>query len=123
MNTLLIFFAIPLATIILSAILETFINSPIKIAGIFFSIFIVVAFALGGSAELILAALVYTIISFITALITSFIINNICTNHYVDNYNTGETIPNYNVDDNLLESAETTNSLEENNNLRCKKYR
>ena len=73
MNTLLIFFAIPLATIILSAILETFIRCPLKVAGIFFSIFIVVAFALGGSAELIVAAIVYTLLSLITAFITMLI--------------------------------------------------
>ena len=46
MNVLLIFFAIPLATIILSVILQTLINCPFKVAGIAFSIFIVVAFAL-----------------------------------------------------------------------------
>ena len=39
MNTLLIFFALPLATIILSAIFETFINCPFKVAGIAFSIY------------------------------------------------------------------------------------
>lgn len=67
MNTLLIFFAIPIAVIILSAIFETLIKSPLKIAGIFFSIFLVVAFALGGTAELLVAAIIYTILSFITA--------------------------------------------------------
>ena len=81
MNTLLIFLAIPLATIILSAILETLIHCPIKVAGIFFSIFIVVAFALGGTAELVLAALIYTIISFVTAIIVHFVLrNNLCEN-------------------------------------------
>lgn len=75
MNVLLIFFAIPIATIILSAILETFIYCPYKVAGIFFSIFIVVAFALGGTAELLVAALVYTIISFLTAYIVMIIQN------------------------------------------------
>ena len=78
MNILLIFFAIPLAVIILSAILETFINCPFKVAGIFFAIFIVVAFALGGSAILIVAAIVYTLISFITAAIVRLIINRMC---------------------------------------------
>lgn len=75
MNMLLFFFAIPIATIILSAIFETFINSPIKVAGIFFSIFLLVAFILGGTAELIVGAIIYTIISFLTALIVRIIIN------------------------------------------------
>ena len=73
MNILLIFFAIPLATIILSAIFQTLICCPLKVAGIAFSIFLIVAFALGGSATLIVAAIVYTIISFLTAFITMII--------------------------------------------------
>lgn len=73
MNILLFFFAIPVAVIILSAILETLIKSPLKVAGIFFSIFLVIAFALGGTAELIVAAIIYTIISFITAFIVCII--------------------------------------------------
>lgn len=84
MNVLLIFFAIPLAVIILSAILESFINCPFKVAGIFFSIFIVVAFALGGTAELLVASIVYTIISFITAVIIRFIINRRCCSRNTD---------------------------------------
>lgn len=78
MNILLIFFAIPLAIIILSGILETFIHCPFKVAGIFFSILIVVAFALGGSAILIVAAIIYTLIAFISAAIVRIIINRIC---------------------------------------------
>ena len=69
MNTLLVFFAIPIAIIILSVILETFIKYPIKVAGIFFAIFLVVAFALGGTAELIVLAIAYTILSFILGII------------------------------------------------------
>lgn len=80
MNILLFFFAIPIATIILSAIFETFINSPVKVAGIFFSIFLVIAFILGGTAELIVGAIIYTIISFVTAYIVKIITNkNNCT--------------------------------------------
>ena len=78
MNVLLIFFAIPLAVIILSAILESFINCPFKVAGIFFAIFIVLAFGFGGTAELIVAAIVYTFISFITAVIIRYVINRRC---------------------------------------------
>ena len=73
MNNLLIFFAIPLSTIILSAIFETIIESPIKVAGIAFSIFLIVAFSLGGSAEFIVAAIIYTLLSLITSFITKII--------------------------------------------------
>ena len=124
LNILLVFFAIPLATIILSAILETFINSPLKVVGIFFSIFIVVAFALGGTAELILAALVYTIISFLTALIIHKIKcrNNIDTinveNGYTDCFsNCTNDLNTTQVEDNTVS---TSSSIY--NNSRCRRY-
>ena len=87
MNVLLIFFAIPLATIILSAIFETFIYCPIKVAGIFFSIFIVVAFALGGTAELIVTVIIYSILSLITALIVRVVVNRQCNQNNNCYYN------------------------------------
>lgn len=98
---LLIFFAIPVAVIILSAIFETFINCPIKIAGIVFSIFLIVAFALGGTAELIIATIIYTILAFITAFIVMIIqnrnqiFNNICNScNENSTCNCGNTINN-----------------------------
>ena len=91
---LLIFFALPIATIILSAIFQTLINCPFKVAGIAFSIYLIVAFALGGSAELIIAAIVYTIISLVTAFIVMIIqnrnciIENLCNSSGCSNTNT-----------------------------------
>ena len=148
MNVLLIFFAIPLAVIILSAIFETFINCPLKGAGIFFSIFIVVAFALGGTASLIVAATVYTIISFITAAITRLIINRMCNScgnncENSRNFNNCDTCATCNLNNNLntlnelnrlgigLNSNLNTqnilsdsSSLNENNlNNTCRRYR
>ena len=76
MNTLLMFFALPLATIILSAIFETFINCPFKVAGIAFSIYLITTFSLGGTIELLVAGIIYTILSLITALIINYIQNN-----------------------------------------------
>ncbi len=131
MNILLIFFAIPLAVIILSAILESLINCPFKVAGIFFAIFIVVAFALGGTAELLVATIVYTIISYITAVIIRYIINRRCRNSE-DNCNICKsdcvscnscTGNNFNVNDfNNLNTLNTLNNLSRigvglNNNL------
>ena len=104
MNTLLVFFAIPVATIILSAIFETIMNNPIKVAGIFFSIYIVPACALGGTAELILAAIIYTIISFIIAGIV-YIYNNY---HYCRNIR--EITP---------ENLEITSCLESEADVKC----
>ena len=84
MNNLLIFFALPIATIILAGIFQTIINCPLKIGGIAFAIFLIVAFALGGSAELIVAALVYTILALVTALIVMCIQNR---NDLINNIN------------------------------------
>lgn len=122
MNMLLIFFAIPLAVIILSAILETFINCPLKVAGIFFSIFIVVAFALGGTAELIVLAIVYTIISFITALIIKLFMNRRCnTNNIINNCELNRICSNtpFNFNNNseinpLLEDTNSFNTINSN---------
>lgn len=73
MNVLLVFFAIPLAIIILSVIFERYLRCPLAVAGIFFSIGLVVTFALGAMIEYIVATIVYTILSFVVALITNYI--------------------------------------------------
>ncbi len=80
MNNLLIFFALPIATIILAGIFQTIIKCPYKIAGITFAIYLIVAFALGGTAELIIAAIIYTILAFLTALLVMFSCSNTANN-------------------------------------------
>lgn len=148
MNILLIFFAIPLAVIILSAILESFINCPFKVAGIFFSIFIVIAFAFGGTAELIVAAIVYTLISFITAVIIRYVINrrcnccendnnncnscNSCSRNTLNNFNDLSTLNTLNslnrIASGVNNNIETQNVLAESSNFNninntCRRYR
>ena len=148
MNVLLIFFAIPLAVIILSAILESFINCPFKVAGIFFSIFIVLAFAFGGTAELIVAAIVYTLISFITAVIIRYVINrrcnccendnnncnscNSCSRNTLNNFNDLSTLNTLNslnrIASGVNNNIETQNVLAESSNFNninntCRRYR
>lgn len=79
MNTiLLIFFAIPLAVIIFSIVLQKLIKCPALVAGIVFSILLIVVLAFFDFVFL-LAVIAYTILSFITAFITSLVcrfINN-----------------------------------------------
>lgn len=142
MNILLFFFAIPIATIILSAIFETLINSPVKVAGIFFSIFLVVAFILGGSAELIVAAIIYTIISFVTAYIVKIITNknkcNISCERKINNYdeynfrnNNFNSMPQFRFNnENFIANSVQDNDnmiLNENNfngnNHSCRRYK
>ena len=105
MNNLLIFFAIPLATIILSSIFETLIRCPIKVGGIAFSIFLIIAFALGGTADLIVAAIVYTILSFLSAFITMLIQNRIEENRNSNNCNNGVGCSCNNISNTLSNSC------------------
>jgi len=78
MDTLLIFFAFPIAVIIISAILEKLLKNPIAVAAFIFAIFLIVTFAAFDETFLI-ATLVYTIIAFITAVIVHFLKRN-CPN-------------------------------------------
>ena len=69
MNNLLIFFALPLATIIISIALQQVLKNPALVSAIIFSIFLVVTFIIN-DLNFLVATIVYTIISFITAVIT-----------------------------------------------------
>ena len=75
MNMLLIFFAFPIAVIIISIILEKILNNPIAVAAAIFAFFIVITFAFFDETFLI-ATLIYTILAFITAFLVSRISND-----------------------------------------------
>lgn len=78
MNNLLIFFAIPVATIIFSIVLQKLLQSPILVAATIFSILLIVTFAVFDDSFLVFAIL-YTLLALITALLARFIcclINN-----------------------------------------------
>ena len=68
MNMLLLFFALPIATIILAIVIEKILRCPFLTAATFFAIFLIVAFAVFDASFLIFV-IVYTIIAFIAALI------------------------------------------------------
>ena len=72
MNILLIFFALPIATIIISIALQKILKCPILVAAIIFAIFLVVTFIVG-NLNFLVAAIIYAIISFITAVLTHII--------------------------------------------------
>lgn len=77
---LLIFFALPLATILLAIVLQKQLKSPILVGITFFAVYIIVAFILSiiGIVDLgpaLVAAIIYTIIAFITAYIVMIICN------------------------------------------------
>lgn len=71
MNILLIFFALPIATIILAIVLEKLLRCPILTAATFFAIYLIIAFAAFNATALVFV-IIYTIIAYITALIAEF---------------------------------------------------
>ena len=68
MNTLLIFFALPVATVILTIVLLKILKNPLLVAATFFAIYLIVTFAFSDSSFLVFAIL-YTVLSYVTALI------------------------------------------------------
>ena len=81
MNLLLIFFALPIAIILLSIVLQRVLRCPILVAITFFAILLIVAVVLGilGILDLgigLVAALIYTFLSYITAVIVCILSKN-----------------------------------------------
>ncbi len=73
MNYLLIFFALPISIIILSSVFVRILKSPISIAATTFAIFFIVTFAIF-DASFLIATFIYTILSFISAVLTKLIV-------------------------------------------------
>lgn len=114
MNTLLLFFALPIATIILAIALQKILKCPFLVAGVFFAIYLIVAFA-AFDASFLVFAVVYTILAFLSAIITQIICNFI---NRLDNSNT----QNCGCPNNL--NAQNTTSISSNcnccNQRRCR---
>ncbi len=72
MYVLLLFFALPIATIIISIALQKILKSPALVAGIIFSIFLIVTFVIG-NLNFLIATIIYTLISYITAILVNLI--------------------------------------------------
>ena len=72
MNLLLLLFAIPFAVIVVSIALQKLLRCPFLVAAIILSIFLVIGFAINDTTYLI-AGIVYTVISFVTAYLTMLI--------------------------------------------------
>lgn len=72
MNTLLIFFALPVATVILAIVLQKMLKNPLLVAATFFAIYLIVTFAVFDSSFLVFAIL-YTILAYVTAVLTRWI--------------------------------------------------
>ena len=110
MNLLLFLFAIPFAVIIFSIILQKIINNPILVAFATFSIFLLTA-AITMDEIFYIIAIVYAIISYISALLTRIIRN------FLDNCRNGITQTNWN---NQVLQSDTNNVIEPSNDYNNK---
>lgn len=74
MNILLIFFALPIATIILAIVLQRLIKCPLAVAAIFFAIYLIVTFA-AFDINFLVFAILYTILAYVTAVLTKVVMH------------------------------------------------
>lgn len=92
MNILLMFFALPVATVLLAIVLQKIIRSPLLVAATFFAIYLIVTFAAFDISFLVYAIL-YTILAYVTAVLTKLVCNIIHTCRNI-NSNSLSTIAN-----------------------------
>ena len=113
MNLLLLFFAIPLAVIILSIVLQKLLRCHWLVAATFFAIFLIVTFAVG-DIRLLIFTLVYTIISYVTALIFRAICNFSCNGITLRNINARNINTNTLIANQVV--GNDNDDIDENNN-------
>ena len=120
MNYLLLFFAFPIAIIIFSVVLQKLLHNSITVAALVFAVFIVITFAFFDQNFLI-ATFGYTILSFLTAIISNGFYRN-------TNNNTTTTITNEKSSSNTLkkdiidDEDNVINNCGYMYNRRCKKF-
>ena len=73
MNVLLVFFALPVATIILAIVLQKILKCPLLVGATFFAIFLIVAFVIAPNGTLLIYAILYSILAYVTAVLTCII--------------------------------------------------
>lgn len=117
MNNLLLFFALPVATILLSIVLQKILNCPILVAITAFAIYLIVTFSAFNETFLIYA-IVYTIIAYITAAVTRFIMRIIeCQNNQNNQSNDSNICDDININS---DTSNICNCLMENNTSGCR---
>lgn len=120
MNLLLLLFALPIATIILASVLETILHSPIKVASIFFAIYLVVAFT-AFDATFLIFVIAYTILAYISAVITRIILRFFhCINHDNDDDDSDNNVINTDsATINTVNTTVNTQNIGNGNNSSC----
>lgn len=111
---LLLFFAIPVATIILAIVWQRIVRSPLLVAATAFAIFLIVVYAT--NSDLLILAIIYTILAFIAAAIAKFICEHSGKNGFFSNIRI-ENIDANNINANNIDSNNIeTNTLSVNDN-------
>ncbi len=121
MNILLIFFALPIATIILAIVLEKILRCPILTALTFFAIYLIVAFAVFDASFLIFV-IAYTIIAYITAWITELFFcrcRRTCPCRENNNNNNEVQLSNADMQNIATRVANILNTTNNNCNCNC----
>ena len=108
---LFIFFALPLATILLAIVFQKILRYPILVAILFFAIYLIVAFSVFADtlAEALIAVIIYTIIAYITAIIVNIICR--CKKRFINTEN------NRNIEKRNCACRENDNENNNENNL------
>ncbi|MGN1269692.1 MAG: YbeF family protein [Clostridia bacterium] len=123
MNILLIFFALPVATIILAIVLQKILDNPLLVAATFFAIYLIVTFAVFDASFLVFA-IIYTILAYITAVLTRLICRLIKMLHHNCTCRITERpliVSNTNLSNdntNLVSETNSTNSSNDNASAR-----
>ena len=118
---LLLFFAIPVATILLAIVWQRLVRSPTLVALTAFAIFLVITFAVFDSSFLI-NAIIYTILAYIAAWIARFVCENIGRNGMFRNIS-AENIRTDTLSTNTLEVNENDNNEENSqDDCSCNRY-
>lgn len=117
MNTLLLLFlALPIATIILSIVLLKILKCPALVAATFFAIYLILTYSLFGS-DFLIFAIIYTILSYITAIITRIICNIIERINRCSNLRMGENCKHNNdCCNNICNCSNSSNTIATTNN-------
>lgn len=122
MNIILLFFALPIATIILAIVLEKILRCPILTALTFFAIYLIVTFV-AFDATFLVFAIAYTILAFIAAYLAELFFNR-CNcpcrkNHCCDNDNTNNNTTVRLSDTQIQEIAARVANIMNNNSCSC----
>lgn len=119
-NFLLVFFALPVAISILSAVFETILHSPIKIAGITFSILLIATFAAFDESFLIFTIL-YTLLSFIVSWLTRQWCHSQCNHNNNELVDSNETFAKNKTIDELIKQSSLNNTYQDSDYTRYRR--